>query len=342
MGALVFLVALVMRPMARRYGWRPWYAVALVVPVLAATTPIRETLGFGQVNLLLGALVCADLVGLRRRARAAAGRAAAGFLANGAWAGVGIGLATSIKITPGLFIVYLVCSRQWRAAAVATGTALGATFAAWMVASHESWSYFSGVLWQTDRVGVADTSANQSLAGILARLFNAASSPPLVWFTFALVVLAIGLSRAVTAHRDGDELVAFVLVGLTANAICPISWPHHLVFLVLAILVLADSALRRRTSVNALLARFAGVPLSLRVGARFAGLPQAAAGLVVFLLGLSSLTWTFRHELPAVSHYADGWLGWLAENSLGLVVLALLAALPSRPGAAPALISRDS
>ncbi|MFC7481837.1 glycosyltransferase 87 family protein [Luedemannella flava] len=343
MAAFVFLVALAVRPIARRYGWRTWYAVALVVPPLTATDPIRETLGFGQVNLLLAALIFADLVGLRWRARP--GSQTAGFFASGAWAGAGIGLAASVKITPALFILYLVCSRQWRAAFVAVGTAVGATFAAWMIAGHESWTYFSTILWQTERVGAADMTPNQALTGILARLFDSTDSPPLVWFSFALVLLAIGISRAVSAHRDGDEYAAFVLVGLTGNAICPISWTHHLVFAVLAIIVLADAAVRRRTSATALLLpRLAGARLPLRMSARFAGLPYAALAVGSYVLYVVSPVWDYSHLLPT-SHYADGTFGWLAENSLGLVVLALVAVLPWRPGAAPAFTAgrlRDS
>ncbi len=46
----------------------------------------------------------------------------------------------------------------------------------------------------------------------------------LLWLSFALLMLAVGLSRAARSHDDGDELTAFTLVGLTANVISPISW----------------------------------------------------------------------------------------------------------------------
>ena len=68
----------------------------------------------------------------------------------------------------------------------------------------------------------------------------------LVWLSFALLMLAVGLSRAARSHDDGDELTAFTLVGLTANVISPISWSHHLVFVIPAVMVLADAAMRRR------------------------------------------------------------------------------------------------
>ena len=49
------------------------------------------------------------------------------FFFSGAWAGVGIGLATSVKLTPALFILYLLVTRQWRAAMTAIGTTIGVT-----------------------------------------------------------------------------------------------------------------------------------------------------------------------------------------------------------------------
>lgn len=331
--ALAFMVTLLVRPVARRRGWRTWYVVALIVPPLAATEPVRETLGFGQVNLLLAALILVDLVLLRRGGRVVP---AAGIWASGALAGVGIGLATAVKITPGLFIVYLVLSRQWRPALVAIGSALGATVLAWIVAGRESAEYFTGVLWDTGRVGVPDATPNQSLAGILARLFDSQHAPALLWLTFAAVVLAIGLSRAVSAHHEGDELTAFTLVALTANAVCPISWSHHLVFVVMAIIILFDVARRRRTSVTALLLpRLGGARLPRRLTARLAGVPAALAGTGLFVLYVVSPIWRYEHHLPQVSHYADGLIGVLGENSLGLAVLVLIAALPCRPGALP-------
>ena len=121
------------------------------------------------------------------RWRSAPGRQLAGARLGGAasssgclrqrarWAGVGIGLATAIKLTPALFIVYLLVTRQWRAALTALGTALGVTIGdvRWS-AERESAAYFGEVLWQTDRVGAADMTPNQSLAGVLARLYDSA------------------------------------------------------------------------------------------------------------------------------------------------------------------------
>ena len=47
----------------------PWFAVALAVPAVLALEPIRLTLGEGQLNMFIFALV----LGRRRRPAAAAG-----------------------------------------------------------------------------------------------------------------------------------------------------------------------------------------------------------------------------------------------------------------------------
>src|SRR3954464_4166101 len=96
-------------PLIKRSGWPIWYAFGIAGCLAIVFEPVRETITFGQVNTLLLTLVAGDmLVGVARGRR---------------WAGVGIGLATAIKLTPGVFILYLLITRRWRAAGVATGTA---------------------------------------------------------------------------------------------------------------------------------------------------------------------------------------------------------------------------
>ena len=176
----------------------------------------------------------------------------------------------------------------------------------YLLARHETVRYFTDVLWQTGRVGEAHATPNQALSGMLARLYDAADAPGLLWFTFSLVVLVVGLSRAANAHREGDEVAAFTIVGLTANAVSPISWTHHLVFLIPAVVVLADLALSRR---------------SWR---------HAVAAVALFALLISRNVWSYEHV--GVSHYSDGLIGVLMENSLALAILVLVTALPWRVG----------
>lgn len=59
--ALGFVLAVLLVPIADRYGWPRWPTVAVALPLAIALEPGRETLGFGQVNLLLFALIMAEI-----------------------------------------------------------------------------------------------------------------------------------------------------------------------------------------------------------------------------------------------------------------------------------------
>jgi uncharacterized membrane protein len=322
LATLLFVCAALLGPLCARMRWSRWGVVALAVPIFTALEPVRESLGYGQVNLLLFGLIIADLVALRRGWR---------------WAGIGIGLATAIKLTPALFIVYLLVSKQWRAALTSAATAVGVTVATQLVVPNESATYWGSVIFQTERVGVADMTPNQSLAGLLARLYDSPHAPSLLWISFVLVLLVVGLSRARAAHVEGDELIAFTLVGLTANVVSPISWSHHLVWVIPAIVTLFDQAIRRRAASRGIIARGRPTP-GLREPIWFpalTGARHAAAAVALYVLFLVSPIWPYEHQFPAVSHYAEGLVGVIGENSFAIALIVLVAMLPHRPGADP-------
>jgi alpha-1,2-mannosyltransferase len=272
-------------PVAARRGLPRGWAVGLAVPLVVAMEPVRETLGWGQIDLVVAALVLTDVVALSRGRR---------------WAGVGIGLATAIKLTPGLFVVYLAVTRRWRAAAVAAGTFLAATLLAGGIDPSASVQYWTNTQWQTGRVGPPADPNDQSLLGLLARV--AAPRPPstALWAALAGVVLVAGLWRSAWLQRRGDDLAGIVVTGLTACLISPISWVHHLYWVVPAVVVLLDA------------------------GSRAA----VAAALLVWGALTASLIWFFAGR-PA------GLGTTLGENAYVLLMLALVAVLPARVRASP-------
>ncbi|WP_405926708.1 glycosyltransferase 87 family protein [Streptomyces sp. NBC_00035] len=222
LGAVVWILV---GPALRRYGW---FGFALAACLLALFEPVRDTFSFGQVNLLLLALVLSDLWLL------ATGR--------GRRAGVGIGLAAAIKLTPAIFIGMLLLARRWRAAGVATGVAAAATALAAWVAPEASRFYWTHALWDTDRIGRLGYVSNQSLQGVLARLAAPGEPSKALWAAAALVVLCVWAWRTSRAVAAEDWTAAFALTGLTACLVSPITWVHHLVWLLPAFAVL----LRRR------------------------------------------------------------------------------------------------
>src|SRR5690242_6185442 len=142
-------------PLLKRLKAPLWFSFGIACCFALAFEPVRETITFGQVNTLLLTLVAGDMLfGVARGRR---------------WAGAGIGLATAVKLTPGVFILYLLITRRWRAAGVAAGTATAATLVGGAVFPDESREFWTSALWDTNRVGVLSFLSNQSERGFLAR-----------------------------------------------------------------------------------------------------------------------------------------------------------------------------
>ncbi|MEV0175863.1 glycosyltransferase 87 family protein [Streptomyces sp. NPDC050803] len=223
--ALAVVVRILAGPDWRRHGW---YGCALAVCALALFEPLRDTFSFGQVNVLLLALVLTDAWLL------STGR--------GRLAGFGIGLAAAVKLTPALFIGLLLLARRWRAAAVATAVAAGATALAAWAAPDASRFYWTRALWDTTRVGRLDYVSNQSLQGVLARLGEPDRAP---WAIAVLLVLCVWAWRTRRAVAAGEWQAAFALTGLTACLVSPITWVHHLVWLLPSFAVLLRAGYAR-------------------------------------------------------------------------------------------------
>jgi alpha-1,2-mannosyltransferase len=292
---LYWLVA----PIARRHRWNRWYVLAIAAAFAIAFEPLRETFLFGQVNALLLVLVAADLLLLVRY--------------NRSIAGVGIGLATAIKLTPGIFIVYLIITRRYRAAAVASGTTLAATLLAGAVVPDASREFWTDALWNTSRVGSQSFVSNQSLNGMIHR-WDPQHPSKLVWLALVLLVLAIWAWRSRRAVRHGDEVTGLALTGIVGVLISPITWVHHLVWVLPAIVLLVDRGL---------------VPgLSRRRRWWLLGL----AG-VTYAVMCSRLVWAFNGNF-------DSFFGWLGSNSYVWLSLILLVAVPIATKVAPAAVPR--
>jgi len=291
-------------PVARRHGVSPWFAVALAVPVVLAMEPIRLTLGEGQLNMFIFALVLADVVALRR------GRA---------WCGVGIGLATALKLTPGVFIVFLLLIGRRRAAVVAAGTVLGATLLGFLVDPSASWEYWTSALWDTSRVGRLANPWNQSVLGLLAHVSDPAQPNRVLWALLAAGVAVLGLGRAVRVYRRGDDVAAFTLAGLTACLVSPISWVHHLYWIVPAVVLLADVA--------------AGTPVLGTVSYWSRNRPRAlaaGAGLLAVAVVVPFLLATYWAFVPAPGMPTSVPADIVGRSLYTCAMLALLVLLPAR------------
>ena len=284
-------------PLAEQRGWPTGLVVALAVPLACLAEPLRETMGFGQINMILILLVLADWLALSRGSK---------------FAGIGIGLAAAIKLTPAIFIAYLLVTGRRRAAAVATATAAAATLLTALVSPDTSWRYWTEALWQTSRVGRLDYASNQSLLGLLARLADPGRPDRLAWLVLVVVIVAVGFTRAARACAAGDDLAGFTLTGLTGCLICPISWTHHLYWVIPAIVICVE----------------------VGIGDERVDLDAVRRGGYLLLAGLTwwvfatSVIWPFNHRQG--QHWSDGLIGVLGENAYVLLCVALLCLMPVR------------
>jgi alpha-1,2-mannosyltransferase len=291
--ALVVTTFWLVRPVARRHGWSLPFAMILALTVISTLEPIRETYTFGQINILLAIAVLFDLLILLPR--------------GSKWAGVGVGLAAAVKLTPAIFIVYLLVSRRRRAALTAVVTAAAASLLAFALMPRSSWHYWTHTLWDGEGLGNAAYTFNQSIYAMLARFSAPAEPNRLLWIALVLVAVVAGLWRARRAALAGDEVTGLTIAGLVGCLASPITWAHHLYWFVPALVVLLDVGFSSR---------------------RFHRLYLVSAALVALTVGLGMVSW-FEQGLP-LDPWSHGFQGFLIKNWYLLVTVFLVAVLPVR------------
>lgn len=262
------------------FGWKlrlPWRYLTLVVLAGMALEPVVRTMLLGQVNLYLMAFVVVDCLAIRSLHR--------GWL---------VGLAAGIKVVPGVFVLYFVLQRDWRSALrVACGFLLTVGCGA-VVAPQDSLRYWSGGLFGISHwgpVAVVD-GKNQSLIGQLARISHNPSPLMVTALVLSASGLALGLAAAHRQLRIGDDMAALTAVAIGGLLASPLSWTHHWVWGVPAVMILVS----RRQWVTAWLMGLVfaagsarGVTLqpsqeSLTVVQQLASATYVAAGMVLLAM----------------------------------------------------------
>jgi alpha-1,2-mannosyltransferase len=187
--------------------------------------PVWQTISFGQVNLVLMVIIMADLC-----------------LPDTAWfKGVGVGLAAGFKLTPLIFIPYLLLTRRVRAAGVSLATFMLTIATSAIALPVQSRQYWPGLLFlNSGRTGNISFVGNQSLYGTLARLLGSPSAAGPYWAAVAAVVGVAGLLIAAGWSRRGQEVAGILTCALTGLLICPVSWEHHWVWAAPALIMAAD------------------------------------------------------------------------------------------------------
>jgi alpha-1,2-mannosyltransferase len=309
------------------------------------TEPVFRTMYLGQINLLLMAAIIWDLRQPDTRR----------------WKGIATGLAAAIKLTPLVFIPYLILTKKFKAAAVVTGTFLATVVLGFVIIRHDSGDFWwHGLFINDGRTGFVGATENQSLRALTTRLFGSIHAGTLPWLLLALVATVVGLWAAAILSRAGHAMLGLLTAALVGLLDSPISWDHHWVWVVPGMMVAAHYAVqfwqagKRLVGVGcaavgaALLLIFAPWPGSLW-GVRTTGPGNFTKGLI--WAGPYSPVKIFiaKGDLPSFKEYHWAGLQNLSGNAyiltgIALLVLLVAVALRSRrqPGAGDPAATRPT
>jgi len=233
----------------------------LVLPAMLLLEPVWRTIGFGQINLVLMALVLVDVLGTHRHR------------------GLLIGLAAAVKLTPLIFVLHLLVVGRRADAARAVGAFVGLHAVGALLLPADTVRFWTSALMGGNSATSNGWFGNQSLNGMVQRLTGEAD-----WaFGLALALCAVTVVVAmILVRRTSDPLDALLITAFCGLLVSPISWTHHWVWVVPLLLVLARRDVRFAVPVALV---FTGAQVLLEASA-YVLVGCAVAGL--------SMTWRSR------------------------------------------------
>ncbi|MDX6428427.1 MAG: alpha,2-mannosyltransferase [Streptosporangiaceae bacterium] len=296
--ALTIAVRYAFREVIRRTGrWGPITTGALV-GATAHLMPVSDQIRFGQVDLFLVALCAADCLTPSPR-----------------WPrGVLIGLATAIKLVPGVFLIYLLVSGRRQAAGNALLTAAAVTLGTFALLPGDSIDFWFGALFDNGRVGANNATTNQAIKGMLLRLYLPDAVTSLLWVALAVLIAFCGFRFARRASSLGEsirvsagpessavytaELTGVAITGLLAVLISPVAWIHHLSWMVLVLGALLGSGRDiRRCVLTGVVWLFYVLPIpwwgAHLIGPKHAAITRFAGRIVQDAYGLGTVILVF-------------------------------------------------
>ena len=219
----LYLVARVAWPPLGRTGGM--VAASIALPLTVFLEPVSQTYQFGQVSLIMMALVAIDCL---------AGKTV--------WPrGFGIGLAAAIKLTPAAFILFFLVRKDYRSAIRASITFAVAAVIGFCTDFHASMQYwFQGGL---SGGGVSGTAfaTNQTIEAALVRTGLSGAAEKVAWIVLvAALVVLVGW-----AMRRTEPALALAANSGLALLVSPTSWSHYYVWVAPALVVMLAYGTRR-------------------------------------------------------------------------------------------------
>jgi alpha-1,2-mannosyltransferase len=218
----------VVSPAAPRRHALLWTAAAMWIE------PVRTTFNYGQINIVLVAVLMTSLLAARD-----------------VLGGLGVGLAAGVKILPAVSGLYFLVRRRYAAAGWAALLFVATVGLMVVVAPAVSGQYWLHLLGDAGRVGPVGSAINQSLRGALTRSagFDVGMGPQ--WIVAVLIATVLAGFALRAAVRSGETLAMIVVVQFYGLLVSPISWSHHWVWVLPALIWLVHGPVAHRPPVRA-------------------------------------------------------------------------------------------
>jgi alpha-1,2-mannosyltransferase len=189
----------------------PKSGIAVLTGILALSEPVQTTWGYGQVDLLVLAAVCAALL-----------------RPNGRGGGPLLGAATGLKLLPVTFLVVPALRRRWRTVMVSLLTTAGLVLVALARTPSMLGDYVDQLMHGAVVIRPGDEGHNVSWHGLLSWALGDRAT--VAWLLVALLLGVVGLMTVVGAVRSLDVVAAVSAVALVGLLLSPVTWTHHWVW----------------------------------------------------------------------------------------------------------------
>lgn len=251
--------------------FRRWQ-LALIIFVIAGYSEVStENFHLGQINFYLLIAVLYDTLNRSR------------------YTGILTGIAAGFKVTPGLFIVFMLLNRRWADATRAIISFAATILISMVIGPGQVWRFWTHDLFDTSRVGSMRRLANASWRGFIDRFLDSPtfSSPALATLVWAIVSLGtlILLLWFANLWWPYSRMIAASLVGICGLLVTPISWNHHFIWLIPAAVAICALAVR-----------------AFKAGAKRIAWVQVVALVLILLPNLTHI-WRARFDVNNLSRW---------------------------------------
>ncbi|WP_328606469.1 glycosyltransferase 87 family protein [Amycolatopsis sp. NBC_00345] len=148
------------------------------------------------------------------------------------WAGVLVGVAAAVKLTPLIFVPHLFFIGRWKDGLRALGTFVALEAVMFAVIPGDAWLFWTKSVTDPSRVGSVHWIFNQSLNGLVNRASSLAPWSMAVAVAVAAVLAVPAVWLVVRWHRRGERAAALLVTAFYALLVSPVSWSHHWVWAV--------------------------------------------------------------------------------------------------------------